>query len=77
MITVTESSIGTMGRNWREGEHGKEHSRLQHKKRKSSGRWKICHIRVGVKWKERWNKKKGIQETSKKHSKDTIWWWCN
>lgn len=75
-MEIKESSIGTMSRDWKAGEHGKDHTEFQHKKRNASGRWKVCNTRVGVKKKERWNKKKGIQEKSKKHSKLINWLWC-
>jgi hypothetical protein len=73
---LSESFGSLMNRDWRKGNHGKTHTESQHKKRKASGRWKFCNIRVKIKPKLRWNKKKGIQEKSKKHSKILEIIWC-
>lgn len=77
-MIYSESNVRSMGRDWKEtGDHGKVHTEEQHRKRKSSGRWKYCHMRYKIIKKGRWNKKKGIYEYSKKHSKKDIWMWCN
>ena len=75
-MTILESVGSLMTRDWRKGNHGRDHTQAQHKKRKASGRWKLCNVRVKVKEKFRWNKKKGIREKSKKHSKIIELIWC-
>lgn len=72
---LSESFGSLMSRDWKRGAHGKEHSEAQHKKRKKSGRWKLCNIRAKIKPKLRWNKKKGKLEKTKKHSKliEIVW----